>query len=691
MPHFIRNTLCLLLLTLTSFALAKVSYSPEQPKTAMEIVNELASKHYSKQVLDDNLSNRFLSQYINNLDPAKSYLLQSDIDEFARWETELDNMLTEGDLSAGFYIFNRYQERAQTRLQANIDLLESGFEFDLTVDDSLNMDLEQTQWPASAQDADAFWKKRIKESYLRLILSDKEPDAARALLIKRYTNLKNQLSQRDSEDIFQIFMNSLAELYDPHTSYMSPRSMENFRIAMSLSLTGIGAVLQLEDEHTKVVRIIPGGPADKQGLLKPGDKIVGVGQGEEETVVDVIGWRLDDVVDMIRGAKDTIVKLEIMPAVGEAAGSTREIAIVRDKIQLEEQAAKSEIIEVQNDSGNYRFGVITIPTFYLDVEAFYNRDPEFKSTTKDVQRLLGEMADQKIDGVILDLRNNGGGFLQEATTLTDLFIDPGPIVQVRDANEVVSRNHRSRYNAYYRGPLMVMINRLSASASEIFAGAIQDYERGFVVGEQTFGKGTVQIQLPVREGQLKLTESKFYRVSGESTQNLGVVPDIELPAFYDPENVGESSEKNALPWDKINAVPHRRYNLTDLPVDRLIERHKSRLSQDPDLRYLSDELALMKERRAQKSISLNEEKRREEAKNYDLTRLAIENKRRSAKGLSPYDTVEAWQAEISVDSDPDLVATTPLPERDPLLYETGNIFADVLIMSNARSMLVQQP
>lgn len=690
MPHFIRNTLCLLLLTLTSIALAKVSYSPEQPKTAIEIVNELTSKHYSKQVLDDGLSNRFLSQYVNNLDPAKSYLLQSDIDEFKRWENELDNMLKKGDLSAGFYIFNRYQERAQSRLQANIDLLESGFEFDLTEDDSLNMDLEQAQWPASAQAADVFWKKRIKESYLRLILSDKEPDAARSLLVKRYTNLLNQLSQRDSEDIFQIFMNSLAELYDPHTSYMSPRSMENFRIAMSLSLTGIGAVLQREDENTKVVRIIPGGPADKQGILKAGDKIISVGQGEEEGV-DVIGWRLDDVVDMIRGAKDTIVKLEIMPAVGEAAGSTREIAIVRDKIQLEEQAAKSEIIEVKNDSGNYRFGVITIPTFYLDVEAFYNRDPEFKSTTKDVQRLLGEMADQNIDGVILDLRNNGGGFLQEATTLTDLFIDPGPIVQVRDANEVVSRNHRSRYNAYYRGPLMVMTNRLSASASEIFAGAIQDYERGFVVGEQTFGKGTVQIQLPVREGQLKLTESKFYRVSGESTQNLGVVPDIELPAFYDAEIVGESSEKNALPWDKINAIPHRRYNLTDLPVDRLVERHKSRLSQDPDLRYLSDELTLMKERRAQQSISLNEEQRRQEAKEYDLTRLAIENKRRSAKGLSPYDTVEAWQAENSVDADPDAEKTIPLPERDPLLYETGNIFADVLLMSDARSMLVQQP
>ena len=690
MPHFIRNTLCLLLLTLTSIALAKVSYSPEQPKTAIEIVNELTSKHYSKQVLDDGLSNRFLSQYVNNLDPAKSYLLQSDIDEFKRWENELDNMLKKGDLSAGFYIFNRYQERAQSRLQANIDLLESGFEFDLTEDDSLNMDLEQAQWPASAQAADVFWKKRIKESYLRLILSDKEPDAARSLLVKRYTNLLNQLSQRDSEDIFQIFMNSLAELYDPHTSYMSPRSMENFRIAMSLSLTGIGAVLQREDENTKVVRIIPGGPADKQGILKAGDKIISVGQGEEEGV-DVIGWRLDDVVDMIRGAKDTIVKLEIMPAVGEAAGSTREIAIVRDKIQLEEQAAKSEIIEVKNDSGNYRFGVITIPTFYLDVEAFYNRDPEFKSTTKDVQRLLGEMADQNIDGVILDLRNNGGGFLQEATTLTDLFIDPGPIVQVRDANEVVSRNHRSRYNAYYRGPLMVMTNRLSASASEIFAGAIQDYERGFVVGEQTFGKGTVQIQLPVREGQLKLTESKFYRVSGESTQNLGVVPDIELPAFYDAEIVGESSEKNALPWDKINAVPHRRYNLTDLPVDRLVERHKSRLSQDPDLRYLSDELTLIKERRAQQSISLNEEQRRQEAKEYDLTRLAIENKRRSAKGLAPYETVEEWQAENSVDADPDGEMTIPLPERDPLLYETGNIFADVLLMSDARSMLVQQP
>jgi carboxyl-terminal processing protease len=481
-------------------------------------------------------------------------------------------------------------------------------------------------------------------------------------------------------------MNSLAALYDPHTTYMSPRSMENFRIAMSLSLTGIGAVLQFEDENTKVVRVVPGGPADKQGILQAGDVIVGVGQDQEE-ITDVIGWRLDDVVDLIRGPKDSTVRLEIIPATGESAGTNREIAIIRDKIQLEEQAANSEIIEVNTDVGNYKLGVITVPTFYLDIEAYYNRDPNFKSSTRDVMRLLGELDEQKVDGIILDLRNNGGGFLQEATTLTDLFIDPGPVVQVRYSNQMISRNHRSHADAYYRGPLVVLINRLSASASEIFAGAIQDYQRGLVIGGQSFGKGTVQVQLPVRQGQLKLTESKFYRVSGNSTQHLGVVPDIELPSYFDTEKVGESADENALPWDQINAVPHRRYNFTDIPLETLKERHVYRQSKDPDLVYLNQELSLLRERRKENSISLNESVRRDEMAKYDTTLLTIENQRRQSKGLEPYATIEEWRESRSPEDDD----TRDLSERDPLLYETGNILADYLSLLAPKSLLANQP
>ncbi|MDP1521348.1 carboxy terminal-processing peptidase [Porticoccus litoralis] len=676
-------------LSFSIFALlvsAEVQFDTEQPETAVEIVDELINKHYRKQDLNDELSKQFLYKYIDNLDPAKSYLLQTDINEFQRWETELDDMLKRGDLTAGFVIFNRYIKRATERLQANIDLLESDYQFDLNQDEQLSIDLDELPWPKTMAEADELWRKRLKEAYLRLILSDKEPQAARDLLIKRYSNLSKQLSQRDNEDTFQVFMNSLAALYDPHTTYMSPRSMENFRIAMSLSLTGIGAVLQFEDENTKVVRVVPGGPADKQGILQAGDVIVGVGQDQEE-ITDVIGWRLDDVVDLIRGPKDSTVRLEIIPATGESAGTNREIAIIRDKIQLEEQAANSEIIEVNTDVGNYKLGVITVPTFYLDIEAYYNRDPNFKSSTRDVMRLLGELDEQKVDGIILDLRNNGGGFLQEATTLTDLFIDPGPVVQVRYSNQMISRNHRSHADAYYRGPLVVLINRLSASASEIFAGAIQDYQRGLVIGGQSFGKGTVQVQLPVRQGQLKLTESKFYRVSGNSTQHLGVVPDIELPSYFDTEKVGESADENALPWDQINAVPHRRYNFTDIPLETLKERHVYRQSKDPDLVYLNQELSLLRERRKENSISLNESVRRDEMAKYDTTLLTIENQRRQSKGLEPYATIEEWRESRSPEDDD----TRDLSERDPLLYETGNILADYLSLLAPKSLLANQP
>ncbi|MEZ5529080.1 MAG: carboxy terminal-processing peptidase [Porticoccaceae bacterium] len=680
----------LLLFLAVSLAHAEISYAPDQPETAIEIVDELSNKHYRKMPLDDELSREFLTQYIESLDPAKSYLIQSDIDEFRRWETDLDDMLKRGDLTAGFAIFNRYIKRASDRLQANIELLESDFQFDLSSQESLSLDMDQQPWPATMADSDELWRKRLKEAYLRLLLSDKEPKAARELLIKRYSNLLKQLEQRDSEDIFQVFMNALATLYDPHTTYMSPRSMENFRIAMSLSLTGIGAVLQLEDENTKVVRVVPGGPADKQGILMAGDVIVGVGQGEDE-IVDVIGWRLDDVVDMIRGPKDSVVKLEIIPATGESAGNSREIAIVRDKIQLEEQAAKSEIIEVNSEVGHYQLGVITVPTFYLDIDAYYNRDPNFKSSTRDVMRLLDELEAKKVDGIILDLRNNGGGFLQEATTLTDLFIDPGPVVQIRYSNQMISRNHRSHAEAYYRGPMVVLINRLSASASEIFAGAIQDYQRGLVIGEQSFGKGTVQIQLPVRQGQLKLTESKFYRVSGNSTQHLGVVPDIELPSFYDKEEVGESADEHALPWDQINGVPHRRYSFTDVPVETLKERHLYRQTKDPDLVYLNEELAIMRQRREEKSISLNEGFRRQEMTQFDQTLLDLENRRRTAKGQPPYPSVEEWRKSTKPEGENEDDKKRSLAERDPLLYETGNILADYLSLLAPRSLLVNRP
>ena len=620
------------------FGSNQAEITANQAETTADIIKKLTTQHFQKQAIDDVLSQNLLTQYLELLDPTKSYFLQEDINEFQKWKFKLDDLLKSGNLSPGFFIYKRYQQRASKRLQENVALLESGFIFDLSKDESLSVDTEANKWQDSTKDADNYWRKKIKEAYLRLKLNDKSPEETRRLLIKRYANLKKRIHQKDSEDIFQIYMNALTGLFDPHTSYLSPRSMENFRISLSLSLTGIGAVLELDGEHTTIVSVIKGGPADKQGILKAGDKIVAVAQNKQD-FIDVVGWRLDDVVALIRGKKNSLVRLEIVPIEASIIGANQKIEIVRDKIQLEEQAAKSEIIEVPATvNGNnhiYRIGVIEIPTFYLDVEALYSNDPDFKSTTKDVVRLINELHTEKnVDGFILDLRNNGGGFLQEATMLTDLFIGKGPVVQVKNASNFTSRTHQSRSSIYYNGPLLVLINRLSASASEIFAGAIQDYNRGIIVGSKSYGKGTVQIQLPLKEGQIKLTESKFYRVSGESTQLLGITPDIELPSPYDIERVGESALKNALPWDTIAPAKYSIYwsdLLKNPPIDILRRSHQKRLLEDPDLIYLKEELDLIKERSSIKELSLNEKKRKIQSQEYDNNLLAIENKRRKAK------------------------------------------------------------
>jgi carboxyl-terminal processing protease len=591
-------------------------------------------------------------------------------------------MLSAKDLSVGFLIFNRFKDRVTKQLQANIDLLEGDFIFDLTKDEVISLDIEDAQWQPNKKKSREHWQRKVKEAYLRLILNEKEPEAVREQLIKRYKNQKKRLKQNDSEDVFQIYMSVLAGMFDPHTSYLSPKSMENFRISMSLSLTGIGAILELDGEYTSIVSIIKGGPAEKQGILKTGDKIVSVAQNEAD-FIDVVGWRLDDVVELIRGKKDSLVRLEIIPAKTDLGGNTQIIELIRDKIKLEEQAAKSKTIDVTTTVGSHKFGVIEIPAFYLDVEALYNNEPDFKSTTKDVVRLINDLHTKKnVDGIILDLRNNGGGFLQEAKMLTDLFIGKGPIVQVKNTNNYISKAHQSRSSIYYRGPILVLINRLSASASEIFAGAIQDYGRGIIVGSRSYGKGTVQIQLPLEEGQIKLTESKFYRVSGESTQLQGVTPDIELPSIYDPDEIGESSLNNALPWDTIAPAKHSIFwseLLKTPPINMLRAAHKKRLLVDPDLIYLNEELSLIKKRSSMKEISLNEKKRRLQSKEYNDNLLALENKRRVAKNQKVYSTFEEWQTAADKNKDAAINDENPVSsENDPILHEAGNIFADYI-------------
>ncbi|GAA5444546.1 tail-specific protease [Microbulbifer sp. NBRC 101763] len=673
------------LLSTTALAEAeRLAPEKDQGSTAREIVSKLEMLHYNKIKVGDEMSEDLWNEYIDALDPTKSYFLNSDINEFREWQTRMDDQLRAGDVKAGFEIYNRFRLRMGDRLDNILSQLEKGLpDFDFTRDESLELDREKSEWPKSISAADDLWRKRLKSSVLNLRLTGKTDEEIRDLLERRYKGQKKRLEQQNSDDVFELYMNSLTRLYDPHSNYLSPRSLENFNMSMSLSLEGIGAVLQADEEYTKVARLVAGGPADRTGKIKPNDKIVGVGQDKEGEMVDVVGWRLDDVVDLIRGKAGTFVRLETIPTGGD--GTHKTILIKRSKVKLEDQAAKKAVFEFSDGSQNYKIGVINLPTFYIDFDAYRRRDPNYKSTTRDVARLLSELKEENVDGIILDLRNNGGGSLQEATMLTDLFIDQGPVVQIRHANEQISRHNRSRSRAMYRGPLMVLINRLSASASEIFAGAIQDYNRGLVVGNQSFGKGTVQTMAPLKEGQLKITQSKFYRVSGDSTQHAGVKPDIPMPQLIDAESVGESAYDTALPWDRIHAVPHAKYfNLKTL-IPNLMTKHNKRTASDPDFIFLRDQFEFESERADKKYLSLNEVMREQERENVNQRLLSMENRRRNAKGLEPYENFEAYEESESED-----VAAIGGPveiklEKDPILNEAGYIMADFIGLATKAS------
>lgn len=674
---------------LPSHAIPLESLKPTkgQVKTTQEVLMQLRERHYNELKLDDQLSERFLDNYIDKLDPGKTIFFVSDVNEFKKHRKKFDDDLKSGNLQRGFDIYNRYRGRLVLRLEAVIARLENkDLEYTFTEDDYLPIDPDKAEWAVDQASAIQLWHKRVKSNLLNLILADKTLEEAKELLIKRFQDQLRYVQQRNSTDAYEIMINALSELYDPHTNYLAPRTLENFNINMSLSLEGIGAVLTTEDEYTKVDRIVSKGPADKQGQLRPADRIVAVGQEEEGELVDVVGWRLDEVVNLIRGPRNTVVRLEVLAPNNEL----KTVLITRDTVKLEDQAAQSAVFDLTDGDNLFKIGVIDLPAFYIDFEAYRKRDPNYKSTTRDVYRLLGELEDKNVDGIILDLRDNGGGSLQEATQLTDLFIDPGPVVQIRQSNQIISRGNQSRQMAKYRKPLVVLINRLSASASEIFAGAIQDYQRGLVVGNQSFGKGTVQSLTPLSEGQIKITESKFYRVSGDSTQHRGVIPDVVYPDFIDTDIVGESSYDNALPWDQIKEVPHDKiYNFTGM-LPFLQSEHEKRSAKDPDFVYLIDQQSLIKEANDREVISLNEEKRRAEQKAMEEKTLEIENKRRKAKGLETYASIEAMRDAESSDQDDEESSTVASsssseidPLKDPILNETGYVLVDLIKMLDA--------
>ena len=646
----------------------------DQVIASLNIVELLKRHHYNKPPLNDERSEKIYQGYLKMLDPSRSFFTAADIAEFDPWRTRFDDLLKNGDLQPGFAIYKRHLERLQSRLTFTLSLLEQGVDtFDFSVDETLLIDREDAPWATNIAELEDLWRKQVKDDVLRLKIAGKEPKAIQDLLIKRYKNQQARLKQTRGEDVFQAYINAFAMSYDPHTTYLSPDNAENFDINMSLSLEGIGAVLQSDNEFVKVVRLVPAGPAEKSKQIAPADKIIGVAQGSKE-MVDVIGWRLDEVVKLIRGPKGSQVSLEVIPASNAPNDQTSKVvAITREAVKLEEQAAKKTILNLTHENRDYKLGVIEIPAFYLDFKAFRAGDPNYKSTTRDVKRLLTELEKEKVDGVVIDLRNNGGGSLQEATELTGLFIDQGPTVLVRNSDGRVDVLADENSGVYYKGPLAVLVNRLSASASEIFAGAMQDYHRALILGGQTFGKGTVQSIQPLNHGELKLTLAKFYRVSGQSTQNQGVIPDIKYPDVMDTKEIGESALPEALPWDSIKPAIRPELDPIKPFLAELQSRFEARTAQNPDFTFARERLQLAQKLMAENTVSLNESTRRAQQADIEAQQLAIENTRRLAKGEEPLNKLK----EEDEDALPVEEEKTK-PEDDAYLAETGRILLDYL-------------
>ncbi len=595
---------------------------PVYGKEARVVSYILDNNHYRKIRLNDSLSAVILNQYIKELDNSKTYFLASDIKSFDRYKFSLDDLIRNENVSPAYEIYTVFVKRYQERMDYVMnDLIKQ--EFDYTVDEYYEMDRDKEPWSTTQEELNDVWRKIIKSQALSLKLAGKKQPEITETLKTRYVRFTKFFTQFNAEDVFSIYMNSITGAYDPHTNYLSPKQSDLFKQQMSLSLEGIGAQLQSENDYVKIVKILPGGDAEKSGKVNVNDLIIAVAQGKDGEMVDVVGWRLDDVVKLIKGPKGTTVRLTILPAKTGVNGPSSEVTLVRDKIKLEDQAAKKEIINYQSNGKNMKLGVVSLPSFYMDYDAYQKGDPDFRSTTRDVKKLIGELKTEGVDGIVMDLRNNGGGSLPEAVDLTGLFIKEGPVVQVRNSTGKVEVLPDDDKEVFYNGPLVVLTNRFSASASEIFAGAIQDYQRGVVVGESTYGKGTVQTVLDLsrfinekeKVGELKITFQKFYRVTGSSTQHKGVSPDINLPSAYDAEHYGESASPNALPWDEINPANYQKsLQVNKSVVDALSSAYLDRTKFDKSLKKYITETEQLKKNLSQTQVSLNETKRKAEMK-----------------------------------------------------------------------------
>lgn len=682
-----------------------VAPNTDQSNTSKLVYGLLSDSRYAyrPRPLDDALSQEVFKRYFEALDGGKQFFTAADVARFAPYRTKMDDAIRSGDLAPAYEIFAVYKQRVGQRVAYARALLKQDFDF--TGSQRWEYDREDAPWAADGKELDALWKKSVMNDWLRLKLAGKKADDIRKTLDKRYANLQRSINELKTEDVFQTFLNAYTSAIDPHTDYFTPRTAENFNQSMSLSLEGIGAVLQRQDDLVAIREIVPGGPADLSGKLKVGDRIVAVGQGKSGPMTDVIGWRIDDVVAQIRGKKDTQVRIEYIPVEAGIDGKHAQVTITRQKVKLEEQAAKAETITLPASAGEpaRRIGVIKLPAFYQDFEGRRRNPNDFNSATRDIAKLLAQFKAQGVDGVVMDLRNNGGGSLDEAVELTGLFIDKGPVVQVRESGGRVTVNSDRKTGVAWDGPLAVLINRGSASASEIFAGAIQDYGRGLVIGETSFGKGTVQNMVDLdrwpaneapRFGSVKLTIAQFFRVAGGSTQHKGVVPDIAFPVSVDASEYGESTYDNALPWTRIAAVPHLQYGNFAPLLPRLQALHAARSAKDKEFQWWSEDVAQFRAEAAKKYVSLNEAERRAERDRQETQRKQRQAERKAlGLALDPLaedladDGLGASERDIVKDAQREKLADK---RPDPLLRESAAILGDAIeILGQDRKLSAQ--
>lgn len=670
-----------------------------QQSQAARLAAEVFSRYHYKPVkLNDTSSNQIFNKYIKSLDGEHLFFVQSDIDSFSYARTQLDNALLEENLDIPFSIFNLYKKRVGERITHAKALLNKPFDFN--IDEAYTYEREDVSWAKDTTELNDIWRKRVKNDWLRLKIAGKKDAEIIKTLTKRYNNSLNSINKIKSNDVFQSFMNAYATAIDPHTNYFGVRAAEDFNISMRLSLVGIGAVLQSKDEYTLIRELVAGGPAELSGKLNVGDRIVGVAQGKDAPMIEVIGWRLDDTVDMIRGEQDSTVVLDILPVDAGLDGEHKRIVLVRDKINLEQQAAKKSIIEVANGAIKHKVGVIELPVFYQDFYARQKGDATFKSATRDVRNLIQTLKADKVDSILIDLRNNGGGSLDEAIDLTGLFIDQGPVLQERDVEGSIKIDSDDDAGVAWKGPLGVLINRGSASASEIFAAAIQDYGRGIIIGELSYGKGTVQTVINLdriakndtpKFGEIKMTVAQFFRINGGTTQLDGVNPDIHLPSLNDLESFGESSYENALPWTSIRPAKYAKINDFDSMVPQLMAQHESRIKANQDFQYLNDDIEKITKQRQKKSITLNEAARRLERKKQEAELDARKKQSKESKNTALLDDgLLASERNLKKDLEKEKNAED---DKDILLNEAANILSDtaLLLKEKSKALIVKRP